>query len=103
MSFVKLDSEKIKISSFTPYLSSKCLFASKIVKILKFLLSHHICPLTAQIMTVFGNFLKNISQSKNTVRFFLYVGVYPVLYIRSFQFQQMLMLVTKFCLFQHIL
>lgn len=50
-----------------------------------------------------GKFLENISQSKDTVRFFLYVGVYPVLYICSFQFQQMLMLLAKFCLFQHIL
>lgn len=70
------------------YQYSKCPFASKIGKILKFLLSLHISPPTIQIMT----FRKKIScdfssQSKNTVRFLLYGGVYPVLYIRSFQFQ----------------
>ena len=78
--FVKLNNEKNHFSSFAPYLSAD-----------------------RPNNDFFRKFLENISQSKNTVRFFLYVGVYPVLYIRSFQFQQMLVLLAKFCLFQHIL
>ena len=56
--------KKIIFLLSTSYLSSKCPIASKIENFLKFLLSLHICPLTAQIMTFWGNFLKIFPNQK---------------------------------------
>lgn len=80
--------ENLIFSSSTSYRESGVPFvklASK--KKLRFLLSTPYLSADCPNNDFFGKILKNVFQSKNTVRFLLYGGVYPVLYIRFFQFQ----------------
>lgn len=69
----------------TSYLYRKCPIASKIRNIFEISSFTPYLSSNSPYHDFFEKFLVIFSQSKNTVHFFLYGGVYPVLYIRFFQ------------------